>query len=528
MDILTETTQHLEGLRCVLGDGCDADRLAATTASLSDADVLAVIAGSTAVISLLERVRVVASGVAAARSSRDLGQAGLAQSGGHRSSVELLQELTGMSRSGAAKQVRLGQSLLAAEFPAGELPDQADGDGTLAREVGPGSMNEGVATAPEPWHAPLGRALLAGALSTDQHDAILRGLGTPPVPHPVVVAAPNDETADQSHAGAASQPEAAAAIEAWSVAAEQLIGEAACRTVEELGRAARSIRDRLDPAGADARFQARYDARSFRIRTADDGTTRGWFAFDDEGAAWIRSIIDSALRPRRGGPRFVDPSESEQAELMKVDPRTNDQLAYDLVLDLLRAGALTEAETVYGTRQAGVRLVAIADSDGKLSVAHPAHWEEDGGAVPAWLAGQHACDTGTRSCTLDSGGNPLDLGREQRCFSSKQKVAMSIRDGGCRWSGCDRPASYCEAHHIDEWAADNGRTDVDRGILLCRFHHMQLHHGGWRITRNGKDDFLLHPPGATEPVALPPRLTLHYAWRQFDPPPRRFQFRTAA
>lgn len=49
-----------------------------------------------------------------------------------------------------------------------------------------------------------------------------------------------------------------------------------------------------------------------------------------------------------------------------------------------------------------------------------------------------------------------------------------LRDGGCLWPGCDRPAHVTEAHHIDPWAG-GGATDCDRGILLCRFHHLTLH-----------------------------------------------------
>ena len=124
--------------------------------------------------------------------------------------------------------------------------------------------------------------------------------------------------------------------------------------------------------------------------------------------------------------------------------------------------------------------------------------------------------------TLDPHGNPLHLGREARLFSAKQRLALAVRDGGCRWKDCDRPAGYCEAHHIDPYS-EGGRTDIDRGILLCRWHHMQLHHGGWRITRTGKDDFLLHPPEGGEPLALPARLARRYAWGDLQPPPRRFR-----
>ena len=83
-----------------------------------------------------------------------------------------------------------------------------------------------------------------------------------------------------------------------------------------------------------------------------------------------------------------------------------------------------------------------------------------------------------------------------------------------------------EAHHIDPWA-HGGSTDCDRGILLCRYHHLSLHNNGWRITRDGKGPFLLHPPPhlGTEPVLLRSRSPLRWLW---DPPPDRAGWRHAA
>lgn len=144
-------------------------------------------------------------------------------------------------------------------------------------------------------------------------------------------------------------------------------------------------------------------------------------------------------------------------------------------------------------------------------------------AVPAAFAAQHACDTGSIQCTLDPGGNPLDLGRETRLFTARQRIALGIRDGGCGWHGCDRPASYCEAHHIDQYA-HGGKTDVDRGILLCRFHHLTLHNNGWWISRDRTGPFLLHSPDpGTPPVELQPRLERRYLWGDLQPPPTRFR-----
>ncbi|MDQ4213798.1 HNH endonuclease signature motif containing protein [Microbacterium capsulatum] len=247
---------------------------------------------------------------------------------------------------------------------------------------------------------------------------------------------------------------------------------------------------------------------------------RASIAFDDEGGAFVESLFAAALRPRRGGPRFVDPDEKTRGADLAEDPRTNDQLAYDLLLDLIRAGTLAEPDAVFGTRQAGLRLIQIIDRDG---VPGRVTLTEDGlTALPAAVAARHRCETGAVTVTVDGRGNPLNVGRESRVFTARQRVALAIRDGGCRWTGCDRPASYGEAHHIDEWQRDRGRTDIDRGVLLCRYHHLQLHRGGWTITRDGTRDFVLHDPTGHAHV-LRARLPLRYLWGQIDPPPRRFR-----
>lgn len=507
MAFFSDLAEHLEVLREVLGTGVEAEQLPPTLDQLSDEGVIAALEAATGLVRAGEMVRIAASGAAAARSTREAGHSGLAQKRGHRNPASLIQEITGATKAEAVKHVRLGESLRTA---AGiePRPDGVSDAATAVDEEPPAP----VAPGSPPWHAPLGQALLAGTLGSAQHDAILRGLGEPPVPDEVVSA-----QTEQVHESWR---------EAWTLAAEQLIAEARERTVEELGRAARTVRDRLDPAGAQRRFDERFEGRTFRLWRDADGVRRGSIAFDDLGGAWAQTILDSALRPRRGGPRFVDPVERARAEELAADSRTNDQLAYDLFLDVLRAGALADAKTVFGTRQAGVRIVISASSLSEDDSAESAValLEDDQATLPASLAAQHACDTATRHITLDGAGNPLDLGREARLFTPKQKIALAIRDGGCRWRGCDRPASYCESHHIDEWSRDGGRTDVDRGILLCPFHHMELHHGGWRITREGRGDFVLHPPpGRGDQVVLRPRLAIRRVLTDVDPPPKRFR-----
>ncbi|GAA3656114.1 hypothetical protein [Microbacterium marinilacus] len=277
----------------------------AAAARRSDDDIVRLIEAGSALVRVGERLRAVAAGVAATRSVRESGHAGLAQARGHRDAVSLVQQLSGSTRSDAAKQVRLGESLLEASMEIGRV------------EAGPGAMEESPRGLP--WHAVVDAAVLAGGVTVAQADAILRGLGDPP-------ADPGDVAPGRQ------------AVEAWGIAAQQLLDEVPVRTVEELAAAGRQIRDRLDAEGAEARYLARHEARSFRMWTDADGIHHAKLRFDDHGAAWVRSMLDSALRPRRGGPRFVDPEEAATAGDLIADPRSNDQLAYDLIIDVLRAG----------------------------------------------------------------------------------------------------------------------------------------------------------------------------------------------
>jgi hypothetical protein len=317
----------------------------------------------------------------------------------------------------------------------------------------------------------LGDALRDGRLSVAAADAIRAGLG-----------APTD----------------ALPAEVLEQASDRLCDEADALDPDRLQRRAREVRDELDEAGIVDRERARRAARSLRLVRQPDGMTRIVWLLDPESAAIVTTVYDRATSPRRGGPRFVDPDAREQAARVADDDRTTEQLASDAFTELLRQSATIDREVLVGGDDPAVRVLVAASSlasgDGHGSL-------ESGEAVALTTVHRLACAAGTVPIVLDSTGQALDMGREQRFYNRRQRRALAARDGGCMWPGCERPPSWTEAHHTRRWS-DGGRTDLADGILLCRHHHLRLHDEGWSITRRAGRYWLEPPPGSGRVGAL--------------------------
>jgi Domain of unknown function (DUF222)/HNH endonuclease len=119
-----------------------------------------------------------------------------------------------------------------------------------------------------------------------------------------------------------------------------------------------------------------------------------------------------------------------------------------------------------------------------------------------------ACDAQIIPAVLGGDGQVLDLGKSRRLFTGAVRRALALRDGGCAFPGCSRPARWCEGHHILP-ASLAGPTSVDNGVLLCGPHHRLVHHEDWQI-RLGPDrrpDFI--PPSHVDPTRRPRRNIYH-------------------
>jgi hypothetical protein len=113
----------------------------------------------------------------------------------------------------------------------------------------------------------------------------------------------------------------------------------------------------------------------------------------------------------------------------------------------------------------------------------------DGTTLPASTVRRMACDAKIIPAVLGSNGLPLDIGRTTRTIPPQIRTALNLRDKGCRYPGCDRPPSHCDAHHVDEWGK-GGKTALEDLVLQCRTHHIDYHKGRFKITRDGQGGFI--------------------------------------
>ena len=409
---------------------------AADYRSLDDATLLELTRLAALERQLVDAHAVVLAGEIDHRSAATLGHDGLAQRAGYRTPEELIRVSTRSTGREAATAIRIGR---------------------MVREAADS------AAPTEPWLLPLSAAITAGTLPIASADAIRTGLG---VPTDGVTAA---ELAD---------------------AAALLCAQAATLDADHLFRKARELRDELDEAGIADRERERRDRRSLRFSRQPDGMGRLTWLLDPESAAVAADLYDRATSPRRGGPRFAA-SEDATVDRIMTDPRTTEQLASDVFLELLRHGSDADDSQLLGTGAPVVTVLVAADAL-ERGTGH-GHIEGQTDPVSMETVERMLCTATIGTLVFDPSGQPLDLGRDQRLHSRAQRRSLAVRDGGCR-ANCDRPPSWTEVHHIKHWGRDHGETNMVDAILLCRHHHLLFHNNHWEIFLKHGDYWLVPPP----------------------------------
>ncbi len=384
--------------------------------------------------------------------------------------IAALQELAAAKRGIEARTAALTAELA-------RRSDRARGQDALSARLGAPSVEAAVQTLTgatraeakaltavatvdgSPWLESVGTSVADGELSVSAAAAIVTGLGTP--------------TADVSVADL--QDAAAVLVES--------VTSGRHRTPEETARAARRAREELEREHIADREEHRRTQRSLTWGVTPDGMTRMVALLDPESAAIITTALDTALSPRRGGPTFVDPVEQARAAQQHADPRSTEQLAVDTLVDIVvlatRAQNATgpELAKIFGVTSPAVRVHVTAET---LATGIGAGWIEGQDAgISANTAARYVCTSGILPVLFD-GVTAIDVGKNHRLHTTRQRIALAAHWGGCAWRGCNKPPAMCEIHHITKFNGCN--TTLANGIPLCRFHHMQLHNSGWRIT----------------------------------------------
>jgi len=126
------------------------------------------------------------------------------------------------------------------------------------------------------------------------------------------------------------------------------------------------------------------------------------------------------------------------------------------------------------------------------------------GPVQPAVAKRLACDASVRRVVMAGPSEPLDVGRRTPVIPPALRRAVIVRDRHCRFRGCDRPHTWCDAHHVVHWV-DGGPTALPNLVLLCRRHHRLVHQrGGFRIELVDGRPVFRRPDGTLMEERAPP------------------------
>lgn len=271
----------------------------------------------------------------------------------------------------------------------------------------------------------------------------------------------------------------------------------------------------LDPrelavVGRQLQVRLQRDAQERLAREEDAAVTRRELRLtqDDQGVWHLSGTLDAV-----SGATVAAALDDLSAPLPAVDGVRDRRGATQRRGEALVQLADEHLATGGGAASSRPRLVVTVPVETVLEPGAP-------GAAPGTLTGGHpasvaaleelSCDAEVVPVLLDPRGVPLDVGRTVYAFPERIRRAILLRDGGCSYRGCRRPASWCRIHHLVAWS-DGGSTSERNGTALCGFHHRLVHRRGWRgeSPASGRcpqvgAQVVWHPPDRDAPEVPPP------------------------
>jgi hypothetical protein len=201
------------------------------------------------------------------------------------------------------------------------------------------------------------------------------------------------------------------------------------------------------------------------LSTVEDGCLLINGVLDPVGGAAVRSALEPLARPSG-----------------EFDERNREERLAD---------ALIEISTHRGNRRVSMQVTASVETLLGL-VGAPGAESEFTLPISSRTVERWACDCSlTRILMRDS--VVIDVGSASRTIRGPRRRALVARDRHCRWPGCDRPASWCDGHHLKHWIHGGG-DELDNMILLCHRHHRMVHEHRWQLVVHEDGEVLAIPP----------------------------------
>jgi hypothetical protein len=273
---------------------------------------------------------------------------------------------------------------------------------------------------------------------------------------------------------------------------ELLVATARQEGSRAVTRRAMEITYRFAPEVLEEQERVAREARSLTLTTRADGTVSLHGQLDKEAGALAQAVLGPLAAPA--------PATDGIPDLRDASARYAD--AFVQLCQL----ATPELPQVRGERPNVSVTVSLDSLQAKVVGCAPAMLDS---GIPLSIGAtlRLLCDANVIPIVLGSHGEPLDVGRLTRTISTGLRRALVARDQGCAFPGCDRPASWCDAHHCKHWS-DGGDTALCNLCLLCSHHHDLVHHDGWEITMiNGMPWFI--PPPWIDPDQTPRQHSRH-------------------
>lgn len=261
---------------------------------------------------------------------------------------------------------------------------------------------------------------------------------------------------------------------------------------------AAEISHRFGPEVLEEQERAARERRWLLLTHAHDGTLSIRGKLDAEAGALVSAVLAPLAAP---APATVGTPDVREVGLRYADA-------------LVQVCQVASAQGPEVRGEPSTVLVTIGLETLENRVGCAPGYLDTGYPISVSTARKQACDANVIPILLGTAGQPLDVGRATRSIPPAIRRALIARDQGCAFPGCDRPPSWCEAHHRIHWA-DGGPTSVCNLSLLCGRHHDAVHHDGWTITMiDGRPWFT--PPTWIDPSQTP-RQNSRYRIRALDP-----------